>query len=352
MADSQIKTVNDWGQDSTSYTYSNPHGKIRLTQQPTFSTHRSGWAYAIDSLSSLHNPSGVSFYGFLENEFYWQKDKTTLPFQHPWVGFLHNPQNYPWWFGPKGLPEVVVNSSEFQDSLECCRGLFTLTKHHADFLREFVDVPVNVLYHPSEIPEKQFSFEAFMRNAQKRILNVGYWLRKVNSIYYLPIDNSIYTKTKLLPYKEGSEPHKFVHSLREKELKFQHETALEYNYYYHESTSCVEELFSLTNDEYDDMFCDNIIYLDMYTCSASNSIIESIARATPILVNPIPPAIEYLGLDYPFYFRTIEEAIDKAFNMELIRQSHEYLKTCEMRKKLTGDYFLEDFKRSEIYESI
>ena len=90
----------------------------------------------------------------------------------------------------------------------------------------------------------------------------------------------------------------------------------------------------------------------MYTCSASNSIIESIARATPILVNPIPPAIEYLGLDYPFYFRTIEEAIDKAFNMELIRQSHEYLKTCEMRKKLTADYFLEDFQKTEIYKSI
>ena len=47
----------------------------------------------------------------------------------------------------------------------------------------------------------------------------------------------------------------------------------------------------------------------MYTCSASNSIIESIARATPILVNPIPPAIEYLGPEYPFYFRSIEKLL-------------------------------------------
>ena len=352
MSQATKTKVNDWGQDSTSYTYSNPEGKIRLTEQPTFSTHRSGWAYAVGALAPIHNSSGVDFYGFLENEFYWQKDNTPLPLAKPWVGFLHNPQNYPWWFGPKGLPEVILNSWEFQDSLNACKGIFTLTEYHAQFLREFVNVPVNSLIHPSEIPEKQFSFEAFMKNAQKRILNVGYWLRKVNSIYYLPIDNSIYTKTKLLPYEEGSQPHKFVHELRQKELTFEHQTALEYDYYYSESTGYVEELFALSNEEYDDIFCDNIIYLDMYTCSASNSIIESIARATPILVNPIPPAIEYLGLDYPFYFRSIDEAVNKAFNMDLILQAHEYLKNCETRKKLTAEYFLEDFKRSEIYESI
>ena len=352
MPEANIKKVNDWGQDSTSYIYENPKGKIKLTEQPTFSTHRSGWAYAINALSSIHNSAGVNFYGFLENEFYWQKQNTILPFQNSWVGFHHNPQNYPWWFGPKGLPEVIINSWEFQDSLEYCKGLYTLTEHHASFLRETLNVPVNVLYHPSEIPEKQFSFDAFMKNAQKRILNVGYWLRKVNSIYYLPIDNNIYTKTKLLPYKEGSDPHKFVNNLRQKELNFEHQTALEYNYYYSESIGYVEELFGLSNDEYDDIFCDNIIFLDMYTCSASNSIIESIARATPILVNPIPPAIEYLGPEYPFYFRSIEEAIDKAFNMELIRQAHEYLKTCEMRKKLTADYFCQDFQNSEIYKSL
>ena len=352
MPEIEKEKVNDWGQDSTSYTSENPDGKIRLTEQPTFSTHRSGWAYAIDAIAPLHNSSGVDFYGFLENEFYWQKEKTPLPFTKPWTGFLHNPQNYPWWFGPKGLPEVIINSWEFEESLQLCRGLFTLSEHHAAFLRELVDVPVNVLYHPSEIPDRQFSFDAFMKNAQKRILNVGYWLRKLNSIYYLPIDNNIYTKTKVLPYKEGSKPHSFVNSLREKELKFEQKSALEYNYYYNEQTNYVEELFALSNEEYDDIFCDNIVYLDMYTCSASNSIIESIARATPILVNPVPPAIEYLGVDYPFYFNNVEDAAEKAFNMDLILKTHEYLKSCEMRNKLNGQYFLEDFKQTEIYKNL
>ena len=73
MSSAEKEKINDWGQDSTSYTLENPDGKIRLTEQPTFSTHRSGWAYAIDAISPLHNSGGVDFYGFLENEFYWQR---------------------------------------------------------------------------------------------------------------------------------------------------------------------------------------------------------------------------------------------------------------------------------------
>ena len=103
-----VKTIainTDWGQDSTSVTKSNPSGRIRLTEQPTFSSHRSGWAYAISSIAELHNDDGVNFYGFVENEFAWRKDeelaKGNIPFKNKWVGFLHNPVNGPWWFGPR-----------------------------------------------------------------------------------------------------------------------------------------------------------------------------------------------------------------------------------------------------------
>ena len=178
---------------------------------------------------------------------------------------------------------------------------------------------------------------------------MGYWLRKINSIYYLPIDNQIYTKTKILPYEANSEPHQFVESLRQKELRYQVEARGAHEYYYSEETGYVEELHQLSNEEYDNIFCENIVFLDMYTCSASNSIIESIARATPILVNPIPPAIEYLGVEYPFYFSCIEEAVEKMFNMDLILKTHQYLSSCPMREKLSGEYFLEDFRKTEIY---
>ena len=47
-------------------------GKINLNQQPIFSNHRSGWEYAVDALTPLHNPKGVFFDGFLERCFSWE----------------------------------------------------------------------------------------------------------------------------------------------------------------------------------------------------------------------------------------------------------------------------------------
>ena len=62
--------INDWGQEETSFTTSNEDGKLKMVDQPTFSTHRSGWNFAIDSISHLHNDNAeTSFFGFLENEF-------------------------------------------------------------------------------------------------------------------------------------------------------------------------------------------------------------------------------------------------------------------------------------------
>ena len=50
MAEYTPKLVNDWGQHSTTFINDNPNGTIRLSEQPTFTTHRSGWNYAIHSL--------------------------------------------------------------------------------------------------------------------------------------------------------------------------------------------------------------------------------------------------------------------------------------------------------------
>ena len=68
--------INDWGQEVTNVSDSNDNGKFNISDQPTFSTHRSGWNYAIDSIRPLHNnESDVKFFGFLENEFGWRLEE-------------------------------------------------------------------------------------------------------------------------------------------------------------------------------------------------------------------------------------------------------------------------------------
>ena len=41
--------------------------------------------------------------------------------------------------------------------------------------------------------------------------------------------------------------------------------------------------------------------LSLVDASANNAVIDCIARATPLLVNPHPAVIEYFGADYPTY---------------------------------------------------
>ena len=87
----------------------------------------------------------------------------------------------------------------------------------------------------------------------------------------------------------------------------------------------------------------------MYDSSANNAIIECIARATPILVNPIAAVVEYLGEEYPFYFNSLEEAAVKAKDENLVKETHQYLLSYSTRGKLSQDYFKKSMEESEVY---
>jgi hypothetical protein len=47
--------------------------------------------------------------------------------------------------------------------------------------------------------------------------------------------------------------------------------------------------------------------LSLVDASTNNAVIECIARATPLLVNPHPAVIEYFGADYPTYNESIDD---------------------------------------------
>ena len=63
---------------------------------------------------------------------------------------------------------------------------------------------------------------------------------------------------------------------------------------------------------------------------------------TPILVNSNnPSSIEYLGIDYPFYFTNLEEAQSKLDNIELITKTHYYLKNMDKTQFLYNKFNME-----------
>ena len=338
------------GMRLTRVKYSHDDGKINLHGQTSFNHHRSGWGYALGLLSQFHRADATMFDGWLEKNFAWQKSEYSemrlIPYREPWVGVFHNPPNTPSWFSPDSSPSAILASKEFQESLPMCKGLYTLSNYHADFLRCFIKtVPIETFYHPTEIPDLKFKFDKFVGNNDKKVVNIGWWLRKITSIYRLETDSAIYQKIRLVP-PVISVPEHILDNLVEVEGAFFKRPLSE------EMKKSVVGVRHMANEDYDDLLSKNVVFLDLYDTSANNAIIECIARATPILVNPLPAVVEYLGTEYPFYFTNLEEASKKLKNVGLIKAAHEYLATSGVAEKVAGDYFLNTIRNGEIWKSL
>lgn len=326
--------------------------RLNLQNQHTFSgLHRSGWEYALQSINELHDENGILFDGNVEKNFSWYYDSEIgedgiqsmekmgiLPYKRRWVGFIHNPQNAPDWFANSNK---FIFQKLFKESLKNCVGLWALSEYHAEWLRKNLNVLVSVVYHPTDTDVSQFDYNKFLRNEDKKIYQIGWWLRKLNSIYQLPIDK-VYRKIRLDPKTDSID----LQGMYDKERKIM---KLEFEDRYYKNTYRVDHL---SNEEYDKIYTENIMFVNLYDASANNAVIEAIARATPILVNPLPAVVEYLGEDYPFYFESLEEAANKALDMNLVLYVHEYLKKSPMRKKITGEYFCKSIKNSEVFKKI
>ncbi len=353
----------------------NPEGKLNLLNQRTFKCHRSGWNYVLNALAPLHNSKGILFDGFLENNFAWRhthegvrtayeleqlrhegrfeqcatsEEKGITPYKTPWAGFLHNPQGMPGWLHYQESPQAILQKDIWKRSLPFCKGLFTFSEYHGHWLRERTGKPVSTLIHPTEIPELQFDFIKFKANPLKKIIQIGWWLRKLNAIYQLPLtrDNPLrYEKIRLVPVFSDNADH-YLKTLMDRDREI-NRISLDPDF-----SQNTREILHVSDDDYDQLLSENIAFVSLYDANANNAVVECIARATPLLVNPLPAVQEYLGTEYPMYFSSLPEAAEKALDTGLISETHEYLKNCEIRSKLGAAYFLKSFTESEVYQSI
>jgi len=313
---------------------------LRRTVHTYYGSHRSGWSFAIKSIGDLHHPEGVITDGFIERTFSWNVGRNTETYNKPWIGFIHTPPGMPEWYHPVQTNTSVFSSGQWKESSRFCKGLFALSDYHRLYLSTILDIPINTVLHPAEFPELTWNFERFAANNRKIIVQVGLFLRKLHSIYILPEGNyvkvflrknDIYLDQLLRQEKENSG----ISSLLTPEVM-----------------SSARVVDHMSNHAYDRMLSESIVFLDLYDASACNTILECIARNTPLLVNRIPPVVEYLGGDYPLYFTSLQEAADKAADIDLVRKAHLYLKDHPYKFKFTGQYFKESLIRSSIYQSL
>jgi hypothetical protein len=352
-----------------------PGGKLNLRNQKTFACHRGGWSYVLAALRPFHHRDGMLFDGFIENNFAWRhwsgeirpaqvlqqlKDEGVFaqlatsaeqgitPYREPWVGVLHNPPHMPHWFHSREAPQTIFGKAIWRESLPHCRGLFAFSEDHAQWLRAETGLPVSSLVHPTEIPAQLFDFEAFRSNPVKQVVQVGWWLRRLNAIYELPLaaGNALgYVKTRLVPrFFAGADT--YLRRLMATELV---ETGTHAEAAVRNNT---RELQHLSNAAYDELLTRNIVFMQLYDASANNAVVECLARATPLLINRLPAVVEYLGAAYPLYYDDLADAAAKALDLGRLQAAHQYLLACETRPKLGAAYFQRAFQQSEVYQRL
>lgn len=282
---------------------------LNIGNQTTFKHHRCGWSYAIDSLLPLHKENGIRFEGFLDEVIFRKKI-----IDEPFVGFFHNPI-----LTPSGVHRKYenmglynhINSDCWRSNRANCMGVFVLSRDMKSKFSDMTDCPCEALTHPVQMCEKKFSMKRY--SANPRVVHLGQWMRRFDSFDRLSCPQE----------KIG--------------VCFTDEYG----------SSKVRLLSYLSNDTFDDFLSSSVVFIHFFDVAACNSILDCIARDTPIVCNRLPAAEEYLGSDYPAFFDSLKEAEMILRDSRIIEKAHTHIK--EMNKeKFLGFNFANDLYNSKI----
>lgn len=353
--------------------------------------HRSGWSYVYSGLSLLdgslleRNPQ-IKVDICLERTFLWgltvAKSAGYAPYKTPWVGFIHHTFNTE--YSRYNCAELL-KVPEFIESLEHCRGLFVLSYYLMYQLKDELkkmgkaDVAVFSVTHPTEFVSNVFSLTKFMSNRNKKIIQIGAWLRDPYAIRALPVPsqnildiqkaalkgkemdnyfcppdlfeklyNSFENKTDECSPKLCRNENRLSRP-ESKHINMMIDQPMTHKYlegllkHLIDAEQSVNIIDFLHNDEYDDLLSRNIVFLNLVDVSACNTVVECIVRNTPLVVNKHPALIEVLGPDYPGFYTNLYDAATKCMDVNAIQSMTNYL--SKMNKyKFSLEYFMNEFQ--------
>lgn len=308
--------------------------KIRIEQHFAWAHHRTGWdrveAAVEDALASPR--ADILFVGAVEDALLVSQE----PLQFPWIGVSHQIPALP--PGAEAIYGRKVASLDtvwdlLLASLPGCRGLFTLS----DFMRRWIGarldgrVPLETLRHPTELNVRPFRWELYTTDPERRLIQLGHWGRLMRTIYELkaPSHSKLW-----LPGSAFDD---------ERLCEFLGEPAL--------PASGVNMPPRVDDDTYDWLLERSLCIVPLFDSSANTALLECAARATPVLVNPLPAVVEYLGAGYPLYFESLEGASRMAEDRESVWEAHLYLRRLP-KNHLSYTHFVSSMAGSNIYRSL
>lgn len=314
------------------WVYHENKNTVILASSHGYGIHNFGWEFIMEQFSDfLMNKefdSKLILDPFLEKTVFWERKKNY--YTSNWVGFIHNPEKS-WNYSNVDL----INSDFFKGSEKYCLGLFCLSDHHRKYLQTITNIPIYTVYHPSNLNNsfKKFDYSKYLKNENKTIIQVGYFMRRIQSIFQI---DTRYKKS-FVPNNERFKRDLALSILYDKDrkvydtrnLKVTEEViAVRDDYLKNKKNYNVYEIVKydqhLPTESYFETFEDNIGFIDLYDNTANNFILECISNKIPLLINRTKSSEEYLGKNYPLFYTDISE-IDDLLRDEIILDAHNYL---------------------------
>jgi len=314
-----------------------PQKLLLCGRDQEFGEHRNSFNRLVTSLEPLHHAEAkTKFIPFIERYFVWGTEQgeaastDPLPIQQDWVGIIHCPFDSPDWFDRSISPEAIFETTLWQQSENHCRGLICLSEDlEIDLNLARPHLPTCSVKHPTELNVSKFDFGAYQR--RPKVVQVGDWLRKLQSIFQ--IDGSGHDRI----FLTKSSTQNFL----EREISLFGDFR----------SDEVDTRYFVPNEEYDDLLQSSVVLCLLYGTAANNALIECIARSTPIIINPLPSVIEYLGSAYPLYAELPIQADELLADAARVEAAHHYLQDLD-KSYLSYERFCEEILRSDLYAKL
>jgi len=325
----------------------------------------------MDHLRIFQSDKGVICDIFTDRTFLWGSwvlaEQGIIPYTSEWIGFLHHCPNEE--YTPNNAQEIL-RSPLFRRSLPTCKGLFCLSETLASwYQKQLPGIKVESLHHPTLFVDRFWAPDPHIR-----LINVGAWYRDPFAIYELEVpsyvdkwslkgprmeqyfrpDRLVLTHEQILNPTRSMNRWVYylckylqrTYSLTEESLDLD-QLSPKYEALAKKLAS-VQVLDRVSNQEYDELFSNSVIFLRLVDASAVNTVIEAIVRNTPILINRLPALEEYLGSNYPLFYENLSEA-SALLTPDQLERAHLHLQSMD-RSFLKIDHFLEQYLKSEIYQ--
>jgi hypothetical protein len=293
--------------------------RLKIERAISWPWHNGGWRWIVELLTEqLHDQHGTLCITAVEDELYLHG-----PIQEPWVGFIHQVPK-------QDLPfpdlERLVDMTSWRASLPYCRGVWVLSEYLRDALRELgVTVPIGLVPYATPTPRTYWTPEA-LRAGPGEVYFIGEFLRNYQAFYDLDAGN----RAKVLLAPAEFDPQALGIA----------------------DNGSVEVRGRVDSATYEHTLASSVVFLNLIDAPANTTVVECLARATPLIINRLPAVEEYLGADYPLFYDHLDEAAVLLRSEERLVAGSRHLAALPMQKQITASAFLDNLQRTAIYREL